>query len=51
MPRLSRRRRGSYGNLGYNNLKGPGVFQLNLALSRNFHLGEKGRSDATRGSV
>ena len=31
---------GSYGNLGYNNLKGPGVFQLNLALSRNFGLGE-----------
>lgn len=31
---------GTYGNLGYNNLKGPGVFQLNLALSRNFHLGE-----------
>jgi hypothetical protein len=32
---------GSYGNLGYNNLKGPGVFQLNVALSRNFSLGEK----------
>jgi hypothetical protein len=32
---------GSYGNLGYNNLKGPGVFQLNLALSRNFTLREK----------
>jgi hypothetical protein len=32
---------GSYGNLGYNNMKGPGVFQLNLALSRNFSLGEK----------
>ncbi len=32
---------GTYGNLGYNNLKGPGVFQLNLAFSRNFHLTEK----------
>ena len=31
---------GSYGNLGYNNLKGPGVFQLNLALSRNFAIRE-----------
>jgi hypothetical protein len=31
---------GSYGNLGYNNLKGPGVFQLNLALSRNFPIWE-----------
>jgi hypothetical protein len=34
---------GSYGNLGYNNLKGPGVFQLNLALSRNFPIGERKR--------
>jgi hypothetical protein len=32
---------GTYGNLGYNNLRGPGVFQLNIALSRNFSLGEK----------
>jgi hypothetical protein len=32
---------GSYGNLGYNNLKGPGVFQVNLALSRNFAVGER----------
>ena len=32
---------GSYGNLGYNNMKGPGVFQLNLAVSRNFKLREK----------
>jgi carboxypeptidase family protein/TonB-dependent receptor-like protein len=31
---------GSYGNLGYNNLKGPGVFQLDLALSRNFRIRE-----------
>jgi hypothetical protein len=32
---------GTYGNLGYNKLKGPGVFQLNLALSRNFTIGER----------
>jgi len=32
---------GTYGNLGYNNLKGPGVFQLNLSLSRNFYILEK----------
>jgi hypothetical protein len=32
---------GSYGNLGYNNLKGPGVFQLNLALSRSFRITER----------
>ena len=32
---------GTYGNLGYNNLKGPGVFQFNMALSRNFTLREK----------
>ncbi len=31
---------GSYGNLGYNNLKGPGIFQLNMALSRNFTVRE-----------
>jgi hypothetical protein len=31
---------GTYGNLGLNNLKGPGVFQLNLALSRNFRIRE-----------
>ena len=31
---------GTYGNLGYNNLKGPGVFQLNLAVSRNFPIRE-----------
>jgi hypothetical protein len=31
---------GSYGNLGYNDLKGPGVFQLNLAVSRNFSIRE-----------
>jgi hypothetical protein len=32
---------GSYGNLGYNNLRGPGVFQLNLALSKNIPLKER----------
>jgi hypothetical protein len=31
---------GTYGNLGLNNLKGPGVFQLNLAVSRNFQIVE-----------
>ena len=30
----------AYGNLGYNNMKGPGVFQFNLALSRNFPVWE-----------
>jgi hypothetical protein len=32
---------GTYGNLGYNNLKGPGIFQLNVAFSRTFRIGEK----------
>jgi carboxypeptidase family protein len=32
---------GNYGNLGYSNLKGPGVFQLNVALSRNFTIRER----------
>jgi hypothetical protein len=32
---------GTYGNLGYNNLKGPGVFQLNMAVSRNFSVWER----------
>ncbi|MBV8906171.1 MAG: hypothetical protein JOZ22_21235, partial [Acidobacteriia bacterium] len=31
---------GTYGNLGLNNLKGPGVFQLNMALSRTFPIKE-----------
>jgi len=31
---------GTYGGLGYNNLKGPGVFQLNMALSRTFAIRE-----------
>jgi hypothetical protein len=33
---------GTYGNLGQNNLKGPGQFQFNMALSRTFQVwGEK----------
>jgi hypothetical protein len=32
---------GSYGNLGSNNLKGPGVFQFNMALARTFSVREK----------
>jgi len=31
---------GTYGNLGLNNLKGPGSVQINLALSRNFTVRE-----------
>jgi hypothetical protein len=31
---------GTYGNLGFNNLKGPGVFQFNMSLSRNFRITE-----------
>jgi hypothetical protein len=32
---------GTYGNLGYNNMKGAGVFQLNLAFSRTFPIRER----------
>jgi hypothetical protein len=32
---------GTYGNLGYNNLKGPDMFQINAAFSRTFRIGEK----------
>jgi hypothetical protein len=32
---------GTYGNLGYNNMKGPGVFQFNMALSRTFPIHER----------
>ena len=32
---------GTYGNLGYNNIKGPGTFQLNMALSRTFAITER----------
>jgi hypothetical protein len=41
---------GTYGNVGYNSFKGPGVFQLNMAVSRNFSLGEK-RSIQLRGEA
>jgi hypothetical protein len=32
---------GTYGNLGLNNLKGPGIFQFDLALTRIFAIKEK----------
>ena len=32
---------GTYGNLGLNNLKGPGIFQFDMAVSRTFRLREK----------
>lgn len=32
---------GTYGNLGLNNMKGPGVFQFNMALSRTFTIAER----------
>ena len=32
---------GTYGNLGQNNLKGPGVFQWDMALTRTFPIREK----------
>jgi hypothetical protein len=32
---------GSYGTLGHNNLKGPGSFQIDAALSRTFQIREK----------
>lgn len=31
---------GTYGNLGYNNIKGPDIIQLNMALSRAFRVRE-----------
>jgi hypothetical protein len=32
---------GTYGNLGLNNIRGPGVFQFNMALSRTFAIQER----------
>ena len=32
---------GTYGNLGYNSMKDPGIFQLNVASWRTFPVGEK----------
>ena len=32
---------GTYGNLGQNNMRGPGIFQLNMGLSRTFQLQER----------
>ena len=41
---------GTYGNLGQNNIKGPGIFQLNMALSRAFRVRE-GMSLQLRGEA
>jgi hypothetical protein len=41
---------GTYGNLGYNNLKGPGVFSLNVALTRTFQVRER-KSIQVRGEA
>jgi hypothetical protein len=41
---------GTYGNVGRNNILGPGIFQLDLALSRTFSLGER-RSIQLRGEA
>ena len=32
---------GAYGNLGYDNIRGPGLFSLNVALTRTFRLRER----------
>jgi hypothetical protein len=32
---------GTYGNVGYNSFKGPGTFQLNMAVSRTFAIRER----------
>src|SRR5207237_6042795 len=32
---------GTYGNVGYGTLAGPGLIQLNMAVSRTFPIGEK----------
>ena len=36
---------GKYGNLGYNNLRGPGQVSLDMALTRSFPLRERMRVD------
>jgi hypothetical protein len=41
---------GTYGSLGYNNMKGPGVFQLNMAVSRTFTIRE-GKTIQLRGEA
>ena len=41
---------GTYGNLGAQNLLGPGVFQLDLSLSRTFAMGE-GKALQLRGEA
>jgi hypothetical protein len=35
---------GTYGNLGQNNIQGPGMFQLNVALSRTFRVWGEGKT-------
>ncbi|HTA46914.1 MAG TPA: carboxypeptidase-like regulatory domain-containing protein [Bryobacteraceae bacterium] len=35
---------GTYGNLGQNNIEGPGMIQFNVALSRSFHVWGEGRT-------
>jgi hypothetical protein len=41
---------GTYGNMAYGTLHGPGLIQLNMALSRTFPIGEK-RSVQLRGEA
>jgi hypothetical protein len=41
---------GSYGNLGRNSMKGPGIFQFDVALSRTFSIRE-GKTLQLRGEA
>ncbi len=41
---------GTYGNMAYGTVQGPGLIQLNMALSRTFPIGEK-RSIQLRGEA
>jgi hypothetical protein len=42
---------GTYGNLGQNSIQGPGMFQLNVALSRTFRVWGEGRTLQVRADV